>query len=108
MSVLSGLLLLAGSLLAVLAGLGLVRFPDVLSRLQAATKLQVPGLGLVLLGAALVADSPGEVAALVLVALFQTVTAPVLGQVVGRAAYRTGDVRADLLVTGETAERRDS
>ncbi len=108
MSVFSGLLLLAGSLLAVLAGLGLVRFPDVLSRLQATTKLQVPGLGLVLLGAALVADSAGEVAALVLVALFQTVTAPVLGQVVSRAAYRTGEVRADLLVTGETAERRDT
>lgn len=97
MSVLAGIVLVAGSLLAVFAALGLVRFPDVLGRLQAATKLQVPGLGLVLVGSALVADSAADVAALVLVAAFQALTVPVLGQVVGRAAYRTGELRDDLL-----------
>ncbi|MPZ67546.1 MAG: Na+/H+ antiporter subunit G [Pseudonocardiaceae bacterium] len=102
MSVISGLLLLVGSLIAVLAGLGLVRFPDVLTRLQAATKLQVPGLGLILLGAALAASSVAEVALLLLVAVFQTITAPVLGQVLGRAAARTGEVRSDLLVEDES------
>src|SRR3712207_8932400 len=43
-SIVAGVLMVLGSALAVLAGLGLVRFPDVLTRLQAATKLQVPGL----------------------------------------------------------------
>lgn len=102
MSVVSGLLLLAGSLIAVLAGLGLVRFPDALTRLQAATKLQVPGLGLILLGAAFAAGSAAEVALLLLVAVFQTMTVPVLGQVLGRAASRTGEVRSDLLVDDES------
>lgn len=97
MSVLAGVVLLAGSLLAVFAAIGLVRFPDVLSRLQAATKLQVPGLGLVLVGSALVADSVSDLTALILVAAFQAFTVPVLGQVVGRAAYRTGELRDDLL-----------
>lgn len=101
MSVASGVLLLAGSLIAVLAGLGLVRFPDVLSRLQAATKLQIPGLGLILLGAAFAASSWAEVALLMLVAVFQTMTAPVLGQVLGQAAARTGEMRSDLLVEDE-------
>jgi multicomponent Na+:H+ antiporter subunit G len=36
--VLSAVLLLAGVALAVLAGLGLVAFPDVFSRMHAATK----------------------------------------------------------------------
>lgn len=101
MSLLAGSLMLLGSLLAVLAGIGLVRFPDALSRLQAATKLQVPGLVLVLVGAALVAGSTGRVALLLLVVLFQLVTVPVLGQVVGRAAYRTGELRSDLVARDE-------
>lgn len=101
MSVVSGLLLLAGSLVAVLAGLGLVRFPDVLARLQAATKLQIPGLGLILLGAALAASSAAEIALLLLIAVFQTFTVPIIGQVVGRAASRIGEVRSDLLVEDE-------
>jgi multicomponent Na+:H+ antiporter subunit G len=101
MSVVSGLLLLAGSLVAVLAGLGLVCFPDVLARLQAATKLQIPGLGLILLGAALAASSAAEIALLLLIAVFQTLTVPIIGQVVGRAASRIGEVRSDLLVEDE-------
>ncbi len=102
MSVLAGALLLAGSLIAVLAGVGLVRFPDVLTRLQAATKLQIPGLGLILLGAMFATSSAADVALLLLVAVFQTITVPVLGQVVGRAASRTGEVRSDLLVEDES------
>lgn len=35
--------------------------------------------------------------ALLLVAVFQTITVPVLGMIVGRAAYRTGDVRTELV-----------
>lgn len=102
MSVLAGVLLLAGSLIAVLAGVGLVRFPDALTRLQAATKLQIPGLGLILLGGMFAASSAAEIALLLLVAVFQTITVPVLGQVLGRAASRTGQVRSDLLVEDET------
>lgn len=101
MSVVSGALLLAGSLIAVLAGLGLVRFPDVLTRLQAATKLQIPGLGLILLGAMFAATSAAEIGLLLLVAVFQTITVPVLGQALGRAALRTGEMRSDLLTEDE-------
>ncbi len=97
MSIVAGVLMVLGSALAVLAGLGLVRFPDVLTRLQAATKLQVPGLALVLIGAAFAAEKGSDVALLLLVAVFQTITVPVLGMIVGRAAYRTGEVRTELV-----------
>ena len=46
--VLTALFLLAGSLIMLLAGLGLIRFPDLFLRMQAATKASTLGLGLVL------------------------------------------------------------
>ncbi len=42
--------LLAGAFLCLTAGLGLVRFPDVLSRMHAGTKPQVLGVLLVMVG----------------------------------------------------------
>ena len=53
LDVLAGVLVLAGSALALTAAIGVVRFPDTLSRMHAATKPQVLGLLLVLVGAAI-------------------------------------------------------
>ncbi|MDC7123593.1 monovalent cation/H(+) antiporter subunit G [Cellulomonas fimi] len=93
--------LLGGALLALAAGVGALRFPDLLGRMHAATKPQVLGLVLCLIGLALRLRSGGAVWALVLVALFQMLTAPVAAHMVGRAGYRTGKVRGDLLVVDE-------
>lgn len=92
--VVAGSLLVLGSLLAMLAGLGVLRFPDVLSRLQAAAKLQAAGVGVLVVGAALVAEDVAEIATLVLVGLAMVVTVPALAQAVARAAHRRG-VRDD-------------
>ncbi|AEH11419.1 monovalent cation/proton antiporter, MnhG/PhaG subunit [Candidatus Protofrankia datiscae] len=67
--------------------------------------LQTVGLLAILLGSA-VQLAPRHAAGLLLVALLRLVTAPVIAQRVGRAAYRTGRVRRDLLVVDELAERR--
>ncbi|GAB3344751.1 monovalent cation/H(+) antiporter subunit G [Modestobacter lapidis] len=85
----ASVLLLGGALLAVLAGVGMVRLPDVGSRLQAATKLQVIGLVVLAAGAALLVPV-SEVLKLALVVLFQLATAPVLAQLVAREAHRAG------------------
>ncbi len=50
---LSAVLILAGSAFCLLAALGLLRFPDTLTRLHAATKAQSAGLLLTLAGGAL-------------------------------------------------------
>jgi len=97
----SAICMLGGAFLAFAAGVGVLRFPDLLSRMHAGTKPQVLGLVLVLLGLALRLRSGGAVWALVLVAVFQMLTAPVAAQMVGRAGYRTGKVRGDLLVVDE-------
>lgn len=86
--VVSGVLLVLGSFLAMLAGLGVLRFPDTLSRLQAATKLQAAGLGILLTGSAVVAEDAAELAVMVLIIVAVVVTVPVLSQVVGRATFR--------------------
>lgn len=102
--VLSAALLLLGAMSCVVGALGLVRFPDLLSRLQAATKPQTLGLLLLLAGVAL--QLPAKYAVgLVLVALFQVITAPVLSQLFGRAAYATGADERDALETDDLGER---
>lgn len=97
----SAVCLLGGAFLAFAAGVGALRFPDLLARMHAGTKPQVLGLALVLIGLALRLRSGGAVWALVLVAVFQMLTAPVAAHMVGRAGYRTGKVRSDLLVVDE-------
>ena len=97
----SGFCLVAGALLGLAAAIGLVRFPDLLSRMHAATKPQVLGLLLVVTGVGLRLRDPGVVGLLVLVAALQLLTTPVAAHMVGRAAYRTRQVREDLLVTDE-------
>jgi multicomponent Na+:H+ antiporter subunit G len=96
----SGALLLLGALSCLLGALGLVRLPSLLSRLQAATKPQTLGLLLILAGTAMRVP-PESAVTLLLVALFQVMTAPVISQLVGRSAYRSGAVRPEVLVVDE-------
>nr|WP_108720125.1 monovalent cation/H(+) antiporter subunit G [Miniimonas sp. S16] len=102
--VLAAVLFLAGSFLAMVAGLGIARFPDLLARMHAATKPQVLGLGMLLTGLALEIRTGVVIWTLVLVLLFQLITAPVSAHMVGRAGYRTGRVRDDLLVVDELTD----
>ncbi|MEW2220595.1 monovalent cation/H(+) antiporter subunit G [Streptomyces sp. NPDC006990] len=96
--------MLAGGLLCLLAGIGMVRLPDVLARMHAATKPQSFGLLLVLLGAGLWLRSLIDLCTLLLVGLFQLLTSPVAAHMVGRAAYRTGRLDREDLVRDELAE----
>jgi len=100
--VVAAALMLLGALFCLLGAVGLVRLPDLPARLQAATKPQTLGLSLVLLGTALRVELASAVT-LVLVVLFQVITAPVVSQIVGRAAYRSGGVAEEALVVDELA-----
>lgn len=93
--------LLGAVALSVAAGIGLLRFPDALSRLHAATKPQIFGLLLVIAAIALEQRSFGTMLALLPVFVFQSLTAPVAAHMVGRAAYRTGQIDEESLVIDE-------
>ena len=99
--IVAGVLVLAGSMLALTAAIGVVRFPDTLSRLQAASKPQVLGLLLVLTGAGLRLRGHADVGMLILAGLFTLITAPVVANRVGQLAYREQSFRDDLLIRDE-------
>ncbi|TDB75261.1 monovalent cation/H(+) antiporter subunit G [Micromonospora sp. KC723] len=103
---LGALALVAGALLSLAAGIGVVRFPTVLDRMHAATKPQALGVLLLLLGLALRLRTPADLGMILLVGIFQLATAPVAAQMIGRAAYRSGRVERELLGTDELADRR--
>ncbi|WP_336991774.1 monovalent cation/H(+) antiporter subunit G [Leucobacter sp. VD1] len=92
---------LLAAVLSVAAGIGLLRFPDALSRLHAATKPQIFGLLLVIAAIALDQRSFATLLALIPVFVFQSLTAPIAAHMVGRAAYRTGQLDDDTLVIDE-------
>lgn len=80
---------IALGLLFVVAGtVGLLRFPDVHSRLHALTKADNLGLGLIAGGAALLMGSPWAAAKLLLVWLFTMLAAATVAQLIARAARR--------------------
>src|SRR3954469_20384614 len=94
-------LLLCGSFLCLTAGLGLVRFPDVLTRMHAGTKPQVLGILLIMVGGAIRLEGWSATWMLLLVAVFQMLTAPVSAHMISRVAYRRRHVRRDLMVGDE-------
>lgn len=94
---LTAALLLGGALMSLAAAVGLLRFPDLLSRMHAATKPQVLGLLLFLLAIAVELRSWAIVPVLIVCWIFQLLTAPVSAHMVGRAGYRTKHLRKDLL-----------
>lgn len=95
---------LLGCALTLIAAIGVLRFPDLLSRMHAATKPQVLGLVFTMVGLAISLGSSQLTWKLLLVVAFQFMTAPVAAHMVGRAGYRTGKVREDLLVVDELTE----
>ena len=101
MDVLADLLMVAGGVWFVLAGLGVVRLGDSLARVHAATKATTLGMVLVLLGAILhspAADGIKLALAIALVAL----TNPLAGHLLGRAVASnpgTAEVRIDVQAT---------
>jgi multicomponent Na+:H+ antiporter subunit G len=102
--------LLLGAFFSFSAGMGVVRFDNLLSRLHVVAKPQVLGMLLLLAGVALRLQDRGATTMLVLVAIFQLLTSPVAAHMVGRAGLRTGKVdpahlRADDDLPGPDAGR---
>ena len=99
--------LLLGAALSVAAGIGLIRFPDALSRMHAATKPQMVGLIFILLAIALSDRNWATIATLIPVLGFQMLTAPISAHMIGRAAYRAGNINPDYLLADELEQAID-
>jgi multicomponent Na+:H+ antiporter subunit G len=96
-----------GGLLMVVAGLGLVRMPDLPTRMHASSKAGTLGAMLLLAAVGVhYADLSVAVRA-VLICLFFLLTAPVASHLLARAAYRAGIPLSDETVVDELASAND-
>ena len=83
-------LVLAGGLFALVAALGMLRLPDTLIRMHAATKAGTLGVGLIFLAEAIHHYDTGITLRALTAIIFLLLTAPVSAHLIGRTAYRTG------------------
>lgn len=83
-------LLVLGSAFMLLAGIGLVRLPDLFLRMSATAKAATLGAALTTLGAGVYFDDVGILFRAIVIVGFLLVTAPVAAHMIGRAGYRRG------------------
>ena len=80
---------LAGALLTLLAAVGVLRMPDVFTRMQTSTKASTLGMAFLILGAAVQVPDVASVVKLASILAFLMLTTPVAAHVIARAAYIT-------------------
>lgn len=102
------ILILTGSFLMLLAGIGINRMPDLLTRMHATTKAGALGVGLMVVAFAVVnwGDMAFVVRALAVV-VFVILTAPIAAHVLARASYFVGIPQWDGVVKDVIKERYD-
>jgi multicomponent Na+:H+ antiporter subunit G len=83
-------LMIIGAAFVLLASLGIVRMPDLFTRMQAATKASSLGVSCIMAGAALHFGEIGIVARALATIVFVILTAPVAAHMIARAAYFVG------------------
>lgn len=105
LEVLAAVPLLLGAALIALAGVGLVRLPDPLTRATAVSKAASLGVVLVLLAVLLADPEPRTVILVGLILIAHLVTSPLSGLALGRAAYRSGTARPPVTRLDEPAAR---
>ncbi len=88
--VISAVLLIVGSLFTGLAGLGILRMPDLFIRISATTKASTLGVGFLLLAVAVKFGSIEIVSRAVAIIIFVLLSAPVAAHMIGRSAYLSG------------------
>ena len=88
--IIAAALLVIGSLLCLIAAVGMLRLPDTLIRMHAATKAGTLGTGCILAAVAIAANTAGTTLRAIVIIVFLLLTAPVAAHLIGRAAYRRG------------------
>ena len=85
--IIAAVLLVLGSLFSFVAALGMLRLPDTVIRMHAATKAGTLGAGLILIGEAFFYAELGITLRALATIIFLLLTAPVAAHLIGRAAY---------------------
>lgn len=83
-----GIFLLLGGFFALVAAVGVLRLPDVLTRMHASTKAGVLGSSLILIGGAIYLAETEVTARVIATILFLMLTTPIGAHMIGRASVR--------------------
>lgn len=102
------LLIVLGGLFALVSALGIVRLPDLFTRMHAATKAGTLGVGFLLTALILDAGELGVTTKALAVIVFLLLTAPVAAHVIGRAAYFDGVPLWEGTLRDELRDRYDA
>ena len=84
--IIAGILVLLGGAFTLIASVGIIRLPDVLTRMHASTKAGTLGATLILAAAAVVFGELSAIAKCVAAVLFLLLTAPLAAHMIGRAS----------------------
>lgn len=82
--------LLMGGILSIIAAIGVIRLPDLFTRMHAATKVGTVGVSSITIGLMVHFGNITVTSRGLLVIGFFLLTAPVAAHMIGRAAYRSG------------------
>lgn len=83
-------LMVLGALLILISGIGILRLPDLYTRMSATAKAATLGVGIVLMGLAVLDGSLAVTGRVLLTITFLLLTAPVAAYAIGQAAYFYG------------------
>jgi multicomponent Na+:H+ antiporter subunit G len=90
LDILSWIFLVAGSGFCLIGGLGLLRMPDVFTRLHAVSVIETLGMGFIILGLILQAGFTLVAAKLIIIAALILLTSPVATHALAQAALHAG------------------
>ncbi|MEI2418103.1 monovalent cation/H(+) antiporter subunit G [Orrella sp. JC864] len=114
---LAAFFLVSGSIITLIAAVGVLRLPDFFMRMHAATKAGVFGSGLILLGVGFFEPSWGTWIKIGLAIFFLLLTTPMAGHLLGKAGFigganlwrgTTHNALQEVLAPGEFVERHMS
>lgn len=103
--IITALFLILGSLFCFVAALGMLRLPDTVIRMHAATKAGTLGTGLILVGEAFFYGELSITLRALATITFLLLTAPVAAHLIGRAAYYSNIKLWDKTWIDELAQR---
>jgi len=107
-NILTVFLVLLGALFSLIAAIGLIRMPDLYTRMQSATKAGTLGVACTAAAAALhFKDTIASMDAIIVI-LFFFLTAPVASHLIARASYTSGHRLWSQTIRDDYAESRTS
>ena len=97
-------IVLLGAVLVLLSAIGVIRFGDVLSRMQSLTKASTLGVVFVTIGSTIVLPTWNDDTSAMAAAVLQLLTLPISASLIARATYRARNIEHQIDTVDELAE----